>query len=197
LNKSGIIILAAGGSSRMGQSKQLLTINGKSLLIHSIETALGCRTSDVIVVLGANADLHKNEITSTAVDIVVNERWESGMGSSIKTGLSRLLSLNPEVSAVLIMLVDQPKVTTSHLTTLIQCLNDFTKSIVASFYGNAPGVPAIFSKDHFNEMLSMQDESGAKKIILRHPDKLLTIGFPEGSIDLDTPDDYSRYLDEK
>jgi molybdenum cofactor cytidylyltransferase len=178
----------------MGQSKQLLIINGKSLISHAVDTAMACSECDVVVVLGANSELHKNEISNRQVSIVRNENWQSGMGSSIKTGLNELVIANPGLQSMVIMLVDQPKVTASHITTLLKCLKDFSKTIVASFYGNAPGVPAAFSRVHFDEIIAMDDDSGAKQIIRRHPDKLLTIGFPEGSIDLDTPDDYNRYI---
>lgn len=193
-NINGIIILAAGSSSRMGQSKQLLSINGKSLLAHAADTALACEGSEVMIVLGANSALHEKEIADRPVMIITNEMWESGMGSSIKTGLQGLIAANPALQSVVIMLVDQPKVNTALLTTLITCLRDFSKSIVASFYGNAAGVPAAFSKIHFAEILMMDDGAGAKQIITKYPDQLLTIGFPEGSLDLDTPEDYNRYL---
>jgi molybdenum cofactor cytidylyltransferase len=178
----------------MGQSKQLLNIRGKSLLAHAVEAALGCKESDiVVVVLGANSERHKVELVNQPVRLSVNENWKSGMGSSIKSGLITLLEESPDLQSVLIMLIDQPKVSASHLSTLLKSFKDFNKSIVASFYGNAPGVPAVFSKAHFDEIMTMDDGSGAKKIIERHPTQLLTIGFPEGNIDLDTPDDYYRY----
>ena len=164
------------------------------MLTHAVDTALASSESNVVVVLGSNSELHKNEISNQPVRIATNDNWKSGMGSSIKTGLNELLIYNPELQSVIIMLVDQPKVTVSHLTTLLKCLKDFSKTIVASFYGNAPGVPAAFSRIHFAEIMTMDDDSGAKKIIMKHPDQLLTIGFPDGSIDLDTPDDYHRYI---
>jgi molybdenum cofactor cytidylyltransferase len=189
------MILAAGASSRMGQSKQLLNIRGKSLLTHAVEAALECKESDTaVVVLGANSERHKIELVNQPIRLSVNENWESGMGSSIKSGLINLLDESPQLQSVLIMLIDQPKVSAPHLSTLLKSFKDFNKSIVASFYGNTPGVPAVFSKAHFDEIMTMDDGAGAKKIIERHPTQLLTIGFPEGNIDLDTPDDYYRYI---
>ncbi len=92
-NSTGVVILAAGASSRLGSPKQLLAYSGVTLLQHSIEVA---RVADaVVVVLGANADLIKAEIKNTTTNIIVNPDWKEGMASTIRCGLQTLLELNP------------------------------------------------------------------------------------------------------
>ena len=85
-----IILLAAGASSRMGQSKQLLLIEGEPLLLRSVKIALSGKPHHVVVVLGAGEHEHSNIIKHLPVEIVINTHWKNGMGSSIKAGLAHL-----------------------------------------------------------------------------------------------------------
>lgn len=178
------IILAAGSSSRMGQSKQLLPWNNETLLTHAIKTAMESRVGHIYVVLGSNAEAHKKAIEGLPVSVVVNENWEKGMGSSLKAGLKHAL----QSQAVLIMVCDQPFVTADHLNNLIEVAN---QNIVASKYLDAVGVPALFNKEMFDDLMNIGDEEGARKVILKHPHVLIVL--PSG-MDLDTPEDYRNAL---
>jgi molybdenum cofactor cytidylyltransferase len=191
---TGVIILAAGSSSRMGQSKQLLPIQGTTLLVRAVHIALQLQPGHTVVVLGSNEAEHTSILQNTNVHTVTNHTWQNGMGSSLKTGLQYLLSLSPAIDAVLILVCDQPAVTTTYLESLVQHYKPSNKSIVASFYSDAPGVPALFDKSLFTELLNMDDAHGAKKIIQKHIAATELIPFPEGSIDLDTPEDYQRFI---
>ena len=190
----GIILLAAGSSSRLGQSKQLLQVEGEPLLVRSVKIALASGASKTIIVLGSNESVHREAIRNYPVEIVANQEWQKGMGSSLKAGLRHLINSNPEIQAVLVMVCDQPKLEVSHLQKLILEFGRSGKSIVASFYKDSPGVPAIFSNAHFEELLRLDDEHGAKKIILQHQNNIGLVNFPEGSIDLDTPEDYHNII---
>jgi molybdenum cofactor cytidylyltransferase len=189
----GIVVLAAGSSSRMKQSKQLLPINQETLLHRAARAALDSGADHIAVVLGANPNAHQKIIKSLPVHIVLNKTWETGMGSSIKEGLQYLISLY-NIEAVGIMVCDQPKVNGTHLLSLIDKFKASDKSIVASYYNDLPGVPAIFGRHHFNEILQLTDHEGAKGIILKNHAKTVLVNFPEGSIDLDTPEDYEQHL---
>jgi molybdenum cofactor cytidylyltransferase len=191
----GIIILAAGSSSRMGQSKQLLPIQGTPLLERTVNIAQALRPSHMVVVLGANEKEHALVLKNTAVQSIVNRAWQNGMGGSLKTGLQHLLSLSPAIDAVLILVCDQPAVTTVYLESLIKHYKVNDKAIVASLYSGAPGVPALFDKTIFPELLTMEDSQGAKKIIQKKIARTELIPFPDGSIDLDTPEDYQNFID--
>jgi molybdenum cofactor cytidylyltransferase len=93
LNPKGIsiLILAAGNSSRLGQSKQLVPIQGEPLLLKSVREAMGAQAESIVVVLGAQAEVHKKIIDTLPVEIVINTNWERGMGSSLKLGLKNLV----------------------------------------------------------------------------------------------------------
>ncbi len=190
----GIVLLAAGSSSRMGQSKQLLEIDGEQLLLRSTKIALLAAAEKVLVVLGANELAHRKIIQNLPVEIIANENWQKGMGSSLKKGLNELHSTTPELDAALVMVCDQPLLTTQHLNQIIEKF-ELTKSpVVASFYAGMAGVPALFAKSIFEKLLNVQDKEGAKKIIQLHKELVESVDFPQGSIDLDTPEDYSTFI---
>ena len=193
----GIILLAAGSSSRMGRSKQMLEVNGEQLLQRITRVALDSDATKVIVVLGANEQAHRKSIQQLPIEIRINPNWQLGMGSSLKKGLQSLLELVPELDAVIVMVCDQPSITTVHLNKLIQTFKETNSPVVASYYANSAGVPALFEKSVFEKLLTIENESGAKKIIQQHKELVKTIDFPQGAIDLDTPDDYQKFLNKK
>jgi len=187
-----IIVLAAGSSSRLGESKQLILIDGKTLLEKSALAALNSGAEHVVVVLGAQAALHKKVIEKLPVKIVINDDWQKGMGNSLKAGLSHLTTHYPETKAVIIMVCDQPFLTSEHLKKLITAFQKNPTEIVVSTYNQTNGVPALFSRSLFNQLLQLEDNQGARKIIHHHPGTLLQVAFPKGEIDLDTPEDLTR-----
>ncbi|HEX8038401.1 MAG TPA: nucleotidyltransferase family protein [Chryseosolibacter sp.] len=187
------IILAAGSSSRMGRSKQLLEVDGEKLLIRTIRAALETGLKDVVVVIGHHEEIHRKEIDKQPVEIVYNPTWQRGMGNSLKAGLSHLMMNHPSVDAVILLVCDQPHLSGNVLTTLIHRYEETGKPIVASRYSGMPGVPALFDKTFFAKLTAIPDEEGAKKIILRHPSDTVTVEFPGGAVDLDTIEDYNAY----
>lgn len=192
--KIGIILLAAGSSSRMGQSKQLLEIGGEQLLLKSTQVALQSIAEKVIVVLGANESAHRKVIEQLPCEIIVNEDWQLGMGSSLKKGLAELLLIAPKLEAVLVMVCDQPLLTSEHLNQIIKKFKLAKSQIVASYYSGSAGVPALFDKSLFEKLLNVEDQAGAKKIILQYKEVVQTIDFAQGAIDLDTLDDYQTFI---
>ena len=193
-SKTGIIILAAGSSSRMGTSKQLLKINGEYLLHQTVVTAQITGIANTVVVLGSNAEIHQSIIQSLKVDIVINAHWQKGMGSSLKAGLAYLKNKINDLRGVIVLVCDQPLLTHAHLIDLIDKHFQSKKKIIASEYSSTEGVPAFFSTELFPAMESLADPQGAKKIIEQNRDVLATVLFPGGEIDLDTPEDYSQFL---
>jgi molybdenum cofactor cytidylyltransferase len=192
------IILAAGASTRMGQPKQLLPINGRPLLIHTLEVVEQASLEPIIVVLGANHHEHHDLVArhSTAA-IVFNPHWQNGMGSSLKAGLNNLLKYDQVANAVMMLVCDQPGITPAHLRNLIKQYQLSNTPIVASWYSGAAGVPALFDKTLFPELLNLNDAHGAQKVIRHHTNQLTTVDFPEGVIDIDTPQDYENYVKTK
>lgn len=191
----GIVILAAGASTRMGgQPKQLIKWEGRTLIRRAVETALSTPFRPVAVVLGANKAQIARELDGLPVTIIDNPFWEQGLSSSIKTGLAAVYLTQKEIDAVLFMLTDQPHVDRGVLLQLVHVYTESGKPIVASRYADQLGVPALFGRDHLAELLSLEGDQGAKLVIQNHPDDCAEVLFESGSIDLDTASDVETFL---
>lgn len=185
-----ILLLAAGASSRMGQSKQLLSIDGKPLLQKMAEEAVKASVGKVVVVLGAQANVHQAVIKNLPVEMVIHHEWQKGMGSSLKAGLQFIMNQSAKASAILVMVCDQPFLTSMHLKKLVEEFRSSKKRIVASAYQNILGVPCVFSREYFPALLALADTEGARTLIKNAKDEVASIAFEHGEIDLDTPEDY-------
>ncbi len=190
---TGLIILAAGGSSRLGFPKQTLLYKGKTLLELAIEAGLKSKCRPVNVVLGANAETIEKGIQGYTVNIIYNPSWAEGMASSIRSAINTIQQ-NKEIDSVVIILCDQPFVTRAVIDNLLYKQQETGKKIVASTYNNIWGVPALFSRSFFNELLLLEGQEGAKKILNDHPDDIATVPFDKGSIDIDTLADYEHLI---
>jgi len=186
----GIVILAAGSSSRLGEPKQLLEFDGMTLLSHSIIEAANSNCSIAVVVIGANADFIAKEIDGDIVHIIANKNWDEGMSSSLRLGLKTLRKIDPKIDAVIFMTCDQPYISSSVLNDLISKYQQSGKPIVTSNYGEAIGPPTLFHKSFFSELMELKGDVGAKKIIQQHNDEVATVLFTKGNIDIDTKKDY-------
>ncbi|HEY9632945.1 MAG TPA: nucleotidyltransferase family protein [Coleofasciculaceae cyanobacterium] len=188
----GLIILAAGASTRMGTPKQLLPYRGYSLVRHIVEVATTSVCQPIVVVLGANAERIKPEVSQLPVQIVENQQWAEGMSASIRVGLEALLAVNQNLEAVAIALCDQPFVSSQTLDRIVEAFHFTGKPIIASEYAETLGVPALFSRILFSELMALKSNEGAKQLIKRHIDEVFSIPFPDGAIDIDTPKDYEQ-----
>jgi len=188
---TGIIILAAGQSSRMGKPKQQLLYKGNSLLQHTVNIALQSPYRPVIVVLGAFADDILPTIAPKPIDVIINTKWEEGMASSIRAGID-YLQATPDIDNALIMLCDQPHVSSRLLTDMAREKSQGNKGIVACAYNSTTGVPVLFDKKYFPELLLLSGQEGAKKLLAAHSADIGTIDFPLGAVDIDTIEDYQK-----
>ncbi|MDZ7958407.1 MAG: nucleotidyltransferase family protein [Aulosira sp. DedQUE10] len=189
-----IMILAAGASTRMGTPKQLLLYQGRSFVEYITEIAIASVCQPVVVVLGAYAEQIRPQINQLPVSIVDNLDWAVGMGSSIKAGMQLLNSLTQKITAVVIVLCDQPFLSPQIINQLVDAYHATQKPIIACEYAGTLGVPALFSKIFFSELTNLPDNSGAKKAINNNLDKVFSIPFTLGNIDIDTPSDYEQLL---
>ena len=190
----GIVLLAAGASTRMGTPKQLLKLQGISLIRRATENALASPCRPVVVVLGANADRIAPELDGLPTETVVNREWSKGISSSIHCGLSRLLAISPEIKAVLFLLADQPNVTGTSLTRLADAYFQSRSELVAARYSGQVGTPALFSRSYFDELLNIEGPGGAKALLRLYADRVFPVDSPEAAVDLDTPGDLADFL---
>ncbi|MFN7494342.1 MAG: NTP transferase domain-containing protein [Cyclobacteriaceae bacterium] len=188
-----IIILAAGSSSRLGRSKQLLTYQGVSLLKRTALAALETKLA-VFVVLGANAQAHQNEINELPLRVTVNEDWNKGMGHSLKHALKYVLKTIPDIDGVLVLVCDQPHIHAEHLINLKNQFQEGAASIVASGYADGAGVPALFGREWFDHILQLPDDQGARSLITKNKSQVATVPFPLGAVDIDSEDDVIKFL---
>ncbi|MEO1261143.1 MAG: nucleotidyltransferase family protein [Bacteroidota bacterium] len=185
----GIIILAAGSSSRLGHPKQLVEIEGIPLLRRMAAVAVSAKCESVVVVLGAYAEKIKPVVENLAINILINKNWETGMGSSVASGMKFLTKNHPALEAAVLLVCDQYHLTEEIILKLIAAFRKTGKDIVASKYGETVGVPALFSKKKFAELINLKGKSGAKKIISNKKSQIELITFEEGSFDLDVEQD--------
>ena len=189
-----IVILAAGSASRMGTTKQALDIGGQTLLSHSVGCALGSQIPNVIVVLGAHLAETQNILKGMPLATVVNTDWNRGMGKSLKLGVTKALEINPLLEGIMIMVCDQPKVSVTHINEMGRMHIIKRPMAVASAYNGILGVPVLFDRSVFSELLRIDDQSGAREVLQKIKAEVVSLPFVGGEIDLDTPEDYTRYM---
>ena len=188
--KIGAVVLAAGSSSRLGQPKQLLQYQGKSLVRHAAEAALGAGCRPVAVVVGAGREEIAGALGDLALQLLPNDLWKHGIGTSIRAGVEAL----QDCDALILLACDQPHVDGALLRELIAAHQETQKPMVASTYADTVGVPALFARLCFEELLSLGDEQGAKSLLTARPDEVVRVDFPQGATDIDTLDDYQDLL---
>ena len=187
------LILAAGGSTRLGRPKQLLPFDGGTLLGHACRTALESGCDPVVVVIGSSAGLVRAALEPFPIEIVENPEWERGLGTSLKAGV-RAVASRPGVAATLVMLCDQPLLTSAHLSALIESYVATGKPLVASAYAGSLGVPTLFDRSLFAELQAVEDGGGAKGLIARDSSRLASVAFAEGEVDVDTQARYEALM---
>ncbi|MCQ0110016.1 nucleotidyltransferase family protein [Zhouia amylolytica] len=190
-----ILILAAGSSSRMGEPKQLLSLGKQNLINTVIENALKSSAKKVFCVLGAYAKEIENTGLPNGVKILYNSEWQNGLGTSIAVGVEQISSLEEEFSGLLLILGDQPKVDFKYINKLIALFKEDPSKIIASKYKSGNGVPVLFPLKYFGCLTQLSGDKGAKHFLKEinsdHIEVIDEIGLLD---DLDTPEDYQKFL---
>jgi molybdenum cofactor cytidylyltransferase len=192
MSRVGVIILAAGNSSRLGRPKQLLPYRGRTLVTHVAGETLSAGLRPVVVVTGAYRAEVEEALMGELVGLVYNSDWETGMASGIVAGLSNMLSLDSGLDGVVIAVCDQPFISAALLSELAAAFETSGKGIVASAYADSMGTPVLFGSSYFEQLLSLSGSDGAKKLLLQHPADLAAVNFPDGHIDIDTAEDLRK-----
>lgn len=188
------LILAAGTSSRLGRAKQLLVYQGQTLLSRIVDHFGALPLQDIGLVYGARRMDLAAELGQLEVAKVYNPDWATGMGSSLRTGLQLLLTRHPDLDAILVALVDQPLLTARHFTELLRIYEQHPGALVAAAYEDVLGVPAIFPRSCFPDLLTQNGQVGAKKILKKYAYQVIPYPCPEAAFDIDTEADYQRLL---
>lgn len=187
-NNLAVLILAAGSSSRLGESKQLLKIRNETLIEIALGNALKI-SSNVIVLLGHNSDKIKDKIKDFPIKIEINLNYKEGMGSSLSYGISKL----EKSIKVLIMLSDQPLIPLSHYLKLIKKSEENEDIIICSKYQNKFAVPSIFPNKYYSMLKQLKGDKGARNILEENPLDFIPLD-DKYSIDIDTKKDYLNLL---
>ena len=190
MTKTGLVLLAAGASVRLGSPKQNLEFQGQTLLQHAVQAALHSGCAPMVVVLGAKADELKNQLTFPEITIIENPDWEEGMGASVRHGVAALLQAAPDLDSILLMTCDQPFVSGQVLQQLSEEKAKNFKKIIACAYQDTIGTPVLFDQQFFPDLLHWQGPHGAKKLLFKYQEEVGTIPFELGGFDIDTPADY-------
>jgi molybdenum cofactor cytidylyltransferase len=182
----------------MGEPKALLSYNGHSFLLNTFNLAQSVHPTGIVTVLGHYFDQMSAYCNDYKIPFILNEAYENGMSSSIQCGLTYLLSHFPRLNMVLILLADQPKIKAEHISALLHKIGSSKSLMVCTAYSATYGVPAVFKKEYFHELLALKGEKGAKNLlekgVLNHENSVLC---EDGRIDIDTPEDYKKLQAEK
>lgn len=190
ITKIGIIVLAGGKSSRLGQPKQLLDIQGKPLIQHVVDRALASLLGPVIVISGAYAERLP---MIPNVDIVHNPDWEEGMASSIRRAVHYVQKVYPDIDGLMILVADQPYLDSAVLNEMGVLQKENGYIAVAASYKDQLGTPILFHRSLWTELLLLKGDVGAKKILNQIKDKIGIVPFEKGLYDIDTIADYESF----
>jgi molybdenum cofactor cytidylyltransferase len=185
-----VIVLAAGASRRLGQPKQLLSVGGTPLVRRAAELALSLPAAAVAVVLGAYLERIRPVLEGVPAEVLLNPDWAEGLAASVRLGVR--FAEEKGADAALFLLVDQPFVTGTLLSQLLDTYHQTGQPLVACDYGNEQGVPLLVARRFFGELAQLRGDRGARALLRQYPDQVATVTFPEGLQDLDTPEDWER-----
>lgn len=189
----GVAILAAGASTRMGTPKQLLEIEGKPLIVRTVEAALASSAWPVVVVVGAEADNIRRVLARFPVMLTENPAWSEGMASSIRAAVTTLQQFSRRLDAALIALCDQPAFSADTIAQLVETQRTSGRSIVAARYSGRQGAPALFMREHFSTLTALTGEEGARALLNGPTSHVATVELPQLALDLDTPNDVAAF----
>jgi molybdenum cofactor cytidylyltransferase len=190
----GLIVLAAGGSRRLGQPKQLLSYQGKSLIRHTVDCAIASVCDPIVVVVGAYADKVRSEVGDLAVSVVENPNWSMGLSTSIRLGVQFLQQYKLPLDAAILTLCDQPFLTSQLINQLVNTHQTTQQAIVATHYADTLGVPALFTAPVWNKLHELEGDRGAKALIQQCPkEAIASIPFVQGDVDIDTWEDWRSW----
>lgn len=188
----GIILLAAGGSTRLGWPKQLIRFKGKTFIARATEIAVRSNADIAAVVIGGYATSLFSEIEMFPVRMVYNQHFDNGVSTSICKGIESLAMY--DLNGAVFMNCDQPYISTAVINSLLEKGGEKDDSIVACTYNGSMGAPAYFGKKYFPELLHLHGKDGIQTVMDAHKEEVRQIDFPFGVVNIDTANDYEQLL---
>ncbi len=190
------VLLAAGGSRRLGSPKQLLKVNGVTLVERAARHLVEAGCAPVLVIIGADAADVRDAVSMLAVQCVENADWERGMGTSIARAVTQLNDVRfTGIRAALIATCDMPTVTADHLRSLIETSNHGAERVASAYAGPdggaVVGIPAVLPRADWPTLAELDGDQGARGLL--RDSRTLTVSLRHGNFDLDTPDDVAAW----
>ncbi len=185
------IVLAAGQSKRLGRPKQLLELDGRPILDIVLQSAGKARLSSLLLVLGNDAERIASVVGDHGQRIVFNPDFAQGQNTSLRSGIA---ALGDDVAGAIILLGDQPQVTSRIISRLVAAFSESGAEIVQPVYSGTPGNPVLFRRTVFPELLAITGDRGARDVIQQKRDAVLRVPFPDMAVplDVDTDEDFAR-----
>jgi molybdenum cofactor cytidylyltransferase len=183
------VILAGGGSRRLGSPKQLVPFRGRPLLEHVVQSVLSWPVDQVVVVLGAAADAILDQVDFGDAVVAVNDDWEEGIASSLRVGLD-VLSRDPHVDLAFVVLGDQPGIPPDVPVTLLSMAETSSRRAIAPVYRYERSNPVLFRRSLWERLMTLEGDHGAAELLKAHPDWVEEVRVDHlPPRDIDTSDD--------
>ncbi|TQM03627.1 molybdenum cofactor cytidylyltransferase [Pseudoxanthomonas sp. 3HH-4] len=180
------VVLAAGGSTRLGRPKQLLTRDGETLVHRAARLALASGASRVLVIVGACADDIAVAVRDLPVECLVNARWSEGLAGSVRIAAD---SLDTHAHATLLLTCDQPALDSAHLQALLEASRRAPSNSAATRLGDRVGVPAVVAPKMLRAALAVQGDRGLRDVLNAAGADVIACEAPDLGVDIDTPED--------
>lgn len=188
------VVLAAGGSTRLGRPKMTLPLRQGTVLSAAVEAFLATELERVVVVLGAEAQRVRRDAAlpeDSRLCVVVNPDWQAGMSSSLRCGVETARAADAE--AILVALGDQPGLSPGRIREVLRAFAPRVRLVVPASHG-VPAHPVLFASGLFDELAALTGDVGAREVIRRHENEAVKIEV-EPLPDVDTEEDYRKLLD--
>ena len=190
------VLLAAGCAARFGSAKQLAPINGVALVRRAAQ-AIAANGVELLVVTGAYAEEVAEALSGIPASLIHNPQWQQGMGESIACGARELLGRGTSPSACLLCLADQPLIGAAQLQRVLSAATEQPRHIIACNHGETPagetlGPPCLFPAEFLAELARLSGAKGARALLEKHRQRVITLAMPEAARDIDAPEDYAR-----
>jgi len=181
------VVLAAGAASRFGGQKLLAPLSGRPVIRRTVENVLAASLTDILVVLGADAEAVRAALDGLPVRFVLNPDYRDGMSTSLRRGIE---ALDPAARAALIVLGDQPAVAPEVMRRVVAAQRETGKPIAAPVYGGVQGNPVVFAREVFAELEALRGDRGGREVVRRDPARVALVQVAAGMPrDVDTPED--------